>query len=106
MDDAERTARILRAVADALLVPVAKATGLRPETVQTIVEGSSVGAVKPGRRKRGRKGSAFSREVGRAYQRHASKMKKKNGEFRKGCSHAKCMKAAHKEVKRMMRKRK
>lgn len=106
MDDNERTARILRAVADALLVPVAKATGLRPETVQTFVEGSSVGAVKAGRAKRGRKVSAYSREFGRAYRRHASKMKKKNGDWRAGCSHGKCMKMAHKETKRLMNKRK
>lgn len=107
MDDNERTARILRAVADALLVPVAKVTGLPPETVQTFVEGSSVGAVKAGRaRGRKRKVSAYSREFGRAYRRHADKMKKKNGDWRAGCSHGKCMKMAHKEVKRIMKKRK
>lgn len=105
MNDNERTARILRAVADALLVPVAKATGLPPEAVQTFVEGASVGSVKAGKAKRGRKVSAYQREFGRAYRRHASKMKKKNGEWRKGCSHGECMRKAHKEVKRMMKKK-
>ena len=105
MDDNERTARILRAVADALLTPVAKATGLPSEAVQTFVEGASVGAVRSAQAPRKRKVSAYQREFGRAYRRHASKMKKKNGEFRKGCSHAKCMKMAHKEVKRMMNKK-
>lgn len=105
MDDAERTARILRAVADALLTPVAKATGLPSEAVQTFVEGATTGAVKAARSPRKRRVSAYQREFGRAYRRHASKMKKKNGEFRKGCSHAKCMKAAHKEVRRMMKGR-
>lgn len=105
MDDAQRTARILRAVADALLVPVAKATGLPPEAVQTFVEGASTGAVKAARAPRKRKVSAYQREFGRAYRRHASKMKKKNGDWRKGCSHGKCMKAAHREVKKLMNRK-
>lgn len=105
MDDTERTARILRGIADALLRPVAKATGLPQQAVQTFVEGSAVGAVKAARAPRKRKVSAYQREFGRAYRRHASKMKKKNGDWRKGCSHGKCMKAAHREVKRLMKKK-
>lgn len=104
-DDNERTARILRAVADALLVPVAKATNLPPEAVQGFVEGSAVGSFNAGKAKgRRRKVSAYQRAFGNAYKRLRAKHSKKNGKLRSGFNHQRLMQMAHKEARRMSKK--
>ena len=100
--DNERTARILRGIADALLVPVAKVTGLPPEAVQGFVEGSSTSAFSAGKAKKGRKASAYQREWGRTYRRLRDKHSKKNGELKKGFTASRLMQMAHRETKRKM----
>ena len=103
--DTQRTARILRAVADALLVPVAKATGLPPEAVQTFVEGSTVGSVSAAQTKgKRRKASAYNRAFRDAYNRRRKQHSKKDGSLRKGFDHRRLMKMAHADVKKRMRK--
>lgn len=105
MDDNERTARILRAVADALLVPVAKVTNLPPAAVQGFVEGAAVGSFNAGKAKgRRRKVSAYQRAFGDAYRRLKEKHSKKNGELRSGFDHQRLMKMAHREARRLMKK--
>lgn len=105
MDDNERTAAILRAVADALLTPVAKVTGLPPSAVQGFVEGASVGSFNAGRAKgRKRKVSAYQRAFGNAYRRLREKHSKKNGELRSGFDHQRLMQMAHREARRMTKK--
>jgi len=98
-------AAILRSIADGLLEPVANATGLPAPLVQGFVEGSTTGAVKAGKAKgRKQKVSAYNKAFAKAFKRQKSKMTKKNGDFKKGCNSSKCMKAAHKETKRMMKR--
>tara|TARA_R100000951_G_C2642116_1_gene181300 strand:- start:228 stop:533 length:306 start_codon:yes stop_codon:yes gene_type:complete len=89
----------LRALADALLVPVATLTGLEPELVQGFVEGTSTGAVAAGKAPKGRKRSAYARKYKAAFKRVAKNYKKKNGEWKKG-GFKKAVKAAHKEAKK------
>ena len=98
-------AALLRSIADGLLEPVATVTGLPAPLVQAFVEGSTTGAVKAGKAK-GRKGkvSAYNRAFAKSFKRQKAKMTKKNGEFKKGCNSSKCMSAAHKETKRMMKR--
>ncbi len=85
----------LRALADALLVPVANLTGLPPEAVQGFVEGTTTGAVAAGKAKKGRKASAYSKAYSRAFKRVAPKDRKKNGDWKKdGCRSA--VQAEHK----------
>ena len=98
-------AALLRSIADGLLEPVATVTGLPAPVVQAFVEGSTTGAVKAGKAK-GRKGkvSAYNKAFAKAFKRQKAKMTKKNGEFKKGCNSSKCMSAAHKETKRMMKR--
>jgi hypothetical protein len=104
-DDNARAAAILRAVADALLVPVAKVTGLPPEAVQTFVEGSTVGSVNAGRAKgKKRKASAYNKAFADAYNRRRAKATKKDGTLRAGFDHKRLMDEAHKEARRMMKK--
>jgi hypothetical protein len=104
-DDNARAAAILRAVADALLVPVAKVTGLPPEAVQTFVEGSTVGSVNAGRAKgKKRKASAYNKAFRDAYNRRRAKATKKNGELRSGITHSKLMQQAHADARKMMKK--
>ena len=98
-------AAMMRAIADALLEPVATVTGVPAPVVQAFVEGSTTGAVKAGKAK-GRKGkvSAYNKAFAKAFKRQKAKMTKKNGDFKKGCNSSKCMSAAHKETKRMMKR--
>ena len=98
-------AALLRSIADGLLEPVATVTGLPAPVVQAFVEGSTTGAVKAGKKK-GRKGkvSAYNKAFAKAFKRQKAKMTKKNGDFKKGCNSSKCMSAAHKETKRMMKR--
>ena len=98
-------AALLRSIADGLLEPVATVTGLPAPVVQAFVEGSTTGAVKAAKAK-GRKGkvSAYNKAFAKAFKRQKAKMTKKNGDFKKGCNSSKCMSAAHKETKRMMKR--
>jgi len=98
-------AAMMRAIADALLEPVATVTGLPAPVVQTFVEGSTTGSVKAGKAKgRKKKVSAYNKAFAQAFKRQKAKMTKKNGDFKKGCNSSKCMTAAHKETKRMMKR--
>lgn len=73
----------MRALADALLVPVATATGLPPQLVQGFVEGTTTGAVAAARAPKKRKVSAYNRKYKAAFKRVAPKYKLKNGNWRK-----------------------
>ena len=97
-DQNEKMAAVLRSIADALLVPVATVTNLPPELVQGFVEGSTTGAVKAGKAKKGRKTTAYTREYKRAFKRVAPRYKKKNGDWKKNGFKA-TVKAAHKAAK-------
>lgn len=101
----QQMAAMMRAIADALLEPVATASGIPAPLVQTFVEGSTTGAVKAGKAK-GRKGkvSAYNKAFATAFKRHKSKMTKKNGDWKKGCNSSKCMKAAHATTKKGLKK--
>ena len=98
-------AAILRSIADGLLEPVAGATGLPPAAVQAFVEGSTTGAVQAGKtRGKRRKVSAYNRAFAKAFKRQKAKMTKKNGDWKKGCNSSKCMKRAHQETKRSLKR--
>jgi len=73
----------MRALADALLVPVATATGLPPQLVQGFVEGTTTGAVAAAKAPKKRKVSAYNRKYKAAFKRVAPKYKLKNGNWRK-----------------------
>ncbi len=99
-DEDLRLALRLRAIADALLVPVAKATGLPPELVQGFVEGTTTGAVAAAKEPtKKRKVSAYNRKYKAAFKRVSKKYKKKNGEWKKNGFKA-AVRAAHKEAKK------
>ena len=72
----------LRNVADALLIPVATATGLPPALVQGFVEGTTTGAVAAARAPRSRKASAYSKKYKAAFKRVAPRYKLKNGKWK------------------------
>jgi hypothetical protein len=74
----------MRALADALLVPVASATGLPPALVQGFVEGTTTGAVAAGKAPRSRKVSAYTRKYKAAFKRVSGKYKLKNGKWKAG----------------------
>ena len=74
----------MRALADALLVPVATATGLPPAAVQAFVEGTTTGAVAAARAPSKKKVSAYNRRYKAAFKRVASKHKLKNGKWKAG----------------------
>lgn len=94
-DEDLRMALRLRALADALLVPVANLTGLPPEAVQGFVEGTSTGAVAAGKAPKSRKVSAYSKAYSKAFKRVAPTHKKKNGDWKKNGFKA-AVQAAHK----------
>lgn len=106
MASSAQMAAILRSIADGLLEPVATATTIPAPIVQAFVEGTTTGAVAAGKTKgsRRRKVSAYNRAFSKAFKRQKAKMTKKNGDFKKGCNSSKCMKAAHKETKRLMKR--
>jgi hypothetical protein len=85
----------MRALADALLVPVATATGLPPQLVQGFVEGTTTGAVAAARAPKKRKVSAYNRKYKAAFKRVAPKYKLKNGNWRKNGFRA-AVREAHK----------
>lgn len=74
----------MRALADALLVPVATATGLPSPVVQAFVEGTTTGAVAAARAPKKRKASAYNKRYKAAFKRVSSKYKLKNGKWRQG----------------------
>jgi len=74
----------MRALADALLVPVASVTGLPAPVVQGFVEGTTTGAVAAARAPAKRKASAYNRRYKAAFKRVASKHKLKNGKWKAG----------------------
>lgn len=98
-DEDIRMAMRLRAMADALLVPVATLTGLPPEAVSAFVEGTTTGAVAAGKAKKGKRRSAYTRRYKAAFKRNALRYKKKNGEWKKD-GFKKTVKAANKEAKK------
>ena len=85
----------MRALADAMLVPVATATGLPPQLVQGFVEGTTTGAVAAAKAPKRRKASAYNRKYKAAFKRVAPKYKLKNGNWKKGGFRA-AVRAAHK----------
>ena len=85
----------MRALADALLVPVASATGLPPALVQGFVEGTTTGAVAAGKAPRSRKASAYTKKYKAAFKRVSSKYKLKNGKWKAG-GFKRAVKEAHK----------
>jgi len=85
----------MRALADALLVPVASATGLPPALVQGFVEGTTTGAVAAGKAPRSRKASAYTKKYKAAFKRVSSKHKLKNGKWKAG-GFKRAVKEAHK----------
>ena len=91
----------MRGLADAILTPVAEATGLPAELVQGFVEGTTTGAVAAGKTKgsRRRKASAYAKAYGKAFKRVASKYKKKNGSW-KSDGFKRAQKEAHRLAKR------
>lgn len=85
----------MRALADALLVPVATATGLPPALVQGFIEGTTTGAVAAGKAKRSRKASAYSKKYKEAFKRVSKNYKLKNGKWKANGFKA-AVKQAHK----------
>lgn len=93
-DEDLRLALRLRALADALLVPVAKQAGLAPEVVQGFVEGTTTGAVAAAKAPKKRKASAYARKYKAAFKRVAPKYKKRNGQWKQNGFKA-AVRAAH-----------
>jgi len=71
-------------VADGLLMPVARATGLPAGVVQGFVEGTTTGAVAAAKAPRSRKASAYSRKYKAAFKRIAPRYKLKSGKWKAG----------------------
>ena len=74
----------MRALADALLVPVATATGLPSPVVQAFVEGTTTGAVAAAKAPKKRKVSAYNRRYKAAFKRVAPRYKLKSGKWKAG----------------------
>ena len=91
-------AQQLRAVADALLVPVASLTGMQAPAVQAFVEGTTTGAVAAAKAPKKRKVSAYSRAYGNAYRRLKAKHPRSQ--------HKTLVKRAHAEAKRKTKTKK
>lgn len=78
----EYAARVLRSIADTLLVPVAMTTQIPEEVLQKFVETTSVGAVKAGKKAGKRKNTAYQRRYKAAFKRVSPKYKLKNGKWK------------------------
>lgn len=78
----EMLASQIRGLADAMLIPVAQATGLPPSVVQGFVEGTTTGAVAAGKAPRSRKASAYTKKYKAAFKRVSAKHKLKNGKWK------------------------
>mgnify|MGYP003634108388 CR=1 FL=1 len=99
----QQFAFFLRSMADQLLMYPAAVTGIPAPLVGTFVEGAAVGSVKAGKAK-GRKGkvSAYNKAFAKAFKRRRDSMTKKNGDWKKGCNSAKCMKQSHIDARKLM----
>lgn len=98
--DCQRNAMLaaqMRGLADAILIPTNRLTGLPPGTTQAFVEGATVGSVKAAQAPKGRKRSAYSRAYKAAFKRQAMKYKKQNGQWKKD-GFKRAVRAAHKEA--------
>ena len=75
------------------------------KTTQLGIAGLDAGATLAikGAKKVKRKASKYNKEFAKQYKAHASKMKLKNGNWRKGCSHKSCMKKAHQATRRALK---
>lgn len=74
----------MRMLADNMLIPVNRITGLPPGTTQAFVEGTTTGAVAAGKAKtRSAKARAYSNAYKKAFKRQAGKYKKANGQWKK-----------------------
>lgn len=74
----------MRMLADNMLIPVNRMTGLPPGTTQAFVEGTTTGAVAAAKpKKRSAKAKAYSNAYKKAFKRQASKYKKTNGQWKK-----------------------
>ena len=100
--DCQRNAMLaaqMRGLADAILIPTNRLTGLPPGTTQAFVEGTVTGAVDAAKAPKGRKRSAYSRRYKQAFKRQAMKYKKQNGQWKKD-GFKRAGRAAHKEAKK------
>jgi len=100
----EQMSRLLYALADTLLIQSPHTGPLSPALIP-LTEGIAVGTADMVKnKKKGKRAvSAYNKAFGKAFKRQKDKMTKKNGMWKKGCSPGKCMSAAHKETKRLMR---
>jgi hypothetical protein len=101
----EQWSKVLFLLADTILASQPHTGGLPQPILQAFVEGTAVGTADmvKGKKKGKRAVSAYNKAFGKAFKRQKAKMIKKNGEWKKGCSHGKCMKLAHKETKRLLK---
>jgi len=101
----EQMSRLLYALADTLIEGTQTIHRVPPPVLQTFVEGIAVGTADmvKGKKKGKRAVSAYNKAFGKAFKRQKAKMTKKNGEWKKNCNGKKCMTAAHKETRRLMR---
>jgi len=98
-------ARLLYALGDTLLEGTARSAGVPAPVLQGFVEGVAVGtADMVKKKKKGKRAvSAYNKAFGKAFKRQKAKMTKKNGDWKKGCDSAKCMKKAHAETRRLLK---
>ena len=93
----------MRGLADAILLPTAAITGLNPAAVSTFVEGTTVGAVKAGRAKKGKKVSAYSKAYKAAFKRSKPMYITSKGKWKKG-GFKKAVKKAHAEARKKVKR--
>lgn len=101
----EQMSRLLYALADTLLIRSPHTGPLSPAVIP-LVEGIATGTADMVKnKKKGKKAvSAYNKAFGKAFKRQKDKMTKKNGMWKKGCNSKKCMIAAHKETKKLLRR--
>jgi len=104
LTDAQKS-EILFALADALLMRSPHTAMLAPALIP-FTEAISVGTADMVRgKKKGKKAvSAYNKAFGKAFKRQKDRMTKKNGDWKKGCNGKKCMTAAHKETKKLLKR--
>lgn len=73
----------MRMLADNMLIPVNRLTGLPPGTTQAFVEGTTTGAVAAAKAPRSKKARAYTNAYKKAFKRQAGKYKKANGQWKK-----------------------
>ena len=91
----EYAARVLRSIADTLLVPVAMTTQIPEDVLQAFVRGTSEGAVEAGKKAGKRKNSAYQRKYKAAFKRISPRYKLKSGKWKKD-GFKRAVKEAHK----------